>query len=751
MSNRDEYQTHMNQGYAAAWEGQWTRAVQEFTRALQLMADDPEATTQLGLALLNSEQLDNAYKVLKRASQLLPDDPVPLEGAAEALEQLGRMQEAASQYVAVADLYLSQKDLEKAVGNWRRATRLTPGLVSVHARLAQAYERMGDKKRAIREYLTLAFNFKRLNDVDKAIKAVDKALRLDKKNPQALNAKRALETGSDMPAPRVEADDDDAVSGSRVAPSGASMFDLDMIDGKPDVGESDPMGPIGEAMSDALTLLAQFVVESGLNSYGGDALQAMEFHRQSIYEQAVEAYKRAEPGLRHPSLKLCLGGLLLITDKPDEAVKHLGEAAMDPVLAAGALHAMGQSYYKLGQHRKAAQLLVRSLRTVDTSLAENPHEIEDLNSVYDSLLVELEGCSEESLVSINERFLGLLTGKDWKRRIPVTRRHLAETIRSEGKKAVIPFLVEEEGEEIAKSVTLIDQYIGDGLYTLAMDEAHQAVQKSPFYLPVHVRMAEIMIKEGRLRQAINKYNVVARAHLVRDEKDRAAAILSEVLERAPLDIEVRTSLIELLESENRMDEALDQYVDLGNTYQQLGDFDHARTTYEEAERLARRISASNDKVINVKHRIADIAQIRLNTRQAAKIYEDILELDGNDEKSLRMLVDIYFGQGNHVEAIKRLDGLLGLYAKQGQINKIAQLLEEQVRLYPEQTSLRSRLASIYKRMGRKQEAIEQLDALGELQLDAGLHKDAAGTIRQIIEMQPDRIEEYKRLLSQLGG
>jgi lipopolysaccharide biosynthesis regulator YciM len=113
---------------------------------------------------------------------------------------------------------------------------------------------------------------------------------------------------------------------------------------------------------------------------------------------------------------------------------------------------------------------------------------------------------------------------------------------------------------------------------------------SPFYLPIHVRMAEIMMREGRVRQAINKYNMVARTYLVRGENDRAASILGEVLEMAPLDISVRTNLIELLETEERWDEALDQYVDLADTYHQLGDFDMARSTYTLAERLASRVN-----------------------------------------------------------------------------------------------------------------------------------------------------------------
>jgi hypothetical protein len=53
--------------------------------------------------------------------------------------------------------------------------------------------------------------------------------------------------------------------------------------------------------------------------------------------------------------------------------------------------------------------------------------------------------------------------------------------------------------------------------------------------------------------------------------------------------------------------------------------------------------------------------------------------------------------------------------------------------------------------GRTAEAIENLDALGELQLEAGLHKDATVTIKTIIKLKPDNINDYKRLLAQLGG
>jgi thioredoxin-like negative regulator of GroEL len=74
-----------------------------------------------------------------------------------------------------------------------------------------------------------------------------------------------------------------------------------------------------------------------------------------------------------------------------------------------------------------------------------------------------------------------------------------------------------------------------------------------------------------------------------------------------------------------------------------------------------------------------------------------------------------------------------------------------VQINPNDAAVRQRLASIYRKKGQNKEAIQQLDALGELQLDAGLTDEAAKTIKQIISMNPSNIEDYRKLLSQLGG
>ena len=742
MSNPQEFKRLMEEGAEAAWESRWQDAIVHFSQALEINGDDADANSNLALALLRTGQLERSLKFYERANQLAPDDLEPLEGMADVQEKLGKNEEAAQSYVKVSEVFLARRNLDKAIENWERAVYLQAGLVSVHARLAQAYERKKDRAKTIREYLTIAYHYHDSGNTQRAIQVVERALRLNRQHPQALNMLRALQSGGHLPDDIIKRDPPPKTTSDPLTAAAPAA---------PEVGEAHPLGPIGEALEESMGLLAQHVVESGLNDYVMYAMQGMEYQRQDLKEQAVDAYRQADrAGLRHPSLKMALGGLLVLTDAAEEAIPHLTQAVSQNDFTAGALHGLGQAHYKVGQHADAARYLIQSLRTVDNALATNPKEQENLAKVYDNLLTTLEGRSANDLKVINERFIGWLTGKGWKQRIAETRRHLDETLRGENQEDVFGIIMQEDADSLAQIVSGIDRYIRNGLFTLAMDEAHRAVEKAPYYLPVHVRMAEVMLREGRIRQAVNKYNMVAKSYLVREENDKAASILAEVLEKAPLDTEVRINLIHLLEEENRMDEALDQYIDLAETYQQLGNFDRANETFQLASQMAVETSAPPTKVVTIKHHIADINQMRLNTREAQRIYEEILDVKSDDEKALRGLIDIYYTQGNQVEAVKRLDTLLGIYAKSGDINKIERMLEDLIHTNPNDTALRQRLASIYRRRGRKREAIEQLDALGELQLDAGLTQDACQTIKQIVALGPENIGDYQKLLSQLG-
>jgi hypothetical protein len=49
----------------------------------------------------------------------------------------------------------------------------------------------------------------------------------------------------------------------------------------------------------------------------------------------------------------------------------------------------------------------------------------------------------------------------------------------------------------------------------------------------------------------------------------------------------------------------------------------------------------------------------------------------------------------------------------------------------------------------KRKAVAELDALGEMQLEAGLRNEAVQTVKQIIALEPANVKAYRRLLDHI--
>lgn len=748
--NRPIYEQAMNMGHTAAWDHQWDKAIAAYGRAVQEFPDDSAAHNSLGLALLQARRLEDALKVYTRAHQLAPDDPIPLEKSADVLERLGRMKEAAQQYINVAEIYLAQRDLEKAISNWERATHLTPGLVHIHQRLAMAYERTGQKKKAINQYLRLAFDFQNAERLDIATQAVERALRIDPKNPNALNTLQALKSGAPISPDLVE--NDEAEPEPKRKHGFEAVQEPQESAGDRGAGEADPRGPVGEAAERAMAALASFVFESDMDQPGVlHAVRGIEYQRQELVEEAIGAYERALAArLTHPALHFSLGALLLTLERWDAASRHLELANDNAELAAGAMHGLSLVYNALGNPRAAAFHLVQALRLVDIGLTTNDDEATQLDAIYDKLTASIDGADEQQLRNMNSRFLDLLTGPEWKQRVTKTRRQLEEAITLQDPESLIS-IVPYINDRITEGLNLIDAYMRNGFYTLAMDQAHYMLESAPDYLPLHWRIGQIMMERDNIPAAINKYNLVAKTYLVRGDNERAAEILQEALKIAPMDTSLHQSLIEVLEEQGAWEQVLNQYVDLADAYYQLADTENARATYQAAIQLANRINARQEQIVYILHRVGDIDISRLDLRQAMRTYEQIRKLDPDDEQARRALVDLYYRLNDPISAIRELDALLRVYAKQHRASQIIQVLEEQVTRYPNDMALRSRLAAVYRQTGSINKAVDQLDALTGLQLEAGLHSDALVTIRRIIGLKPARVEDYRRLLQQLSG
>src|SRR5690606_19596086 len=138
--------------------------------------------------------------------------------------------------------------------------------------LALAYERTGQRRAAIHEYLSLAFTFQRANRSDIAMQAGERALRLEANHPQALNSFQALKTGQ-LISPDVLEDGAPAVAMRR-----ERAFDAAALEDENAADTADPRGPLGEAMEFGLAALAAAVFDTGnLDEGGTHVLEAIEY------------------------------------------------------------------------------------------------------------------------------------------------------------------------------------------------------------------------------------------------------------------------------------------------------------------------------------------------------------------------------------------------------------------------------------------------------------------------------------------
>ncbi len=770
---QDLFDESMRLGHSAAWDLQWDRAIGFYRKALAEFPEHPTALTSLGLALLETGDFKEALLVYRLASKVSPDDPIPVEKTADVLEHLGQLKEAIERREAAADLYVQRRDVEKALENWNAIARLSPEHVPSRSRLALTYERLGRRREAVQEYLAVAAVLQRTGKVDRAVEAAQRALGLLPGDPEATHALRLLREGKLLPAP----------IHSRGATAPLRMAEVkeylkgDAVPAEADE-QSEAADPEVAAQRHALTILASMLFEDPrapgagqVNALGMSALtrgqtdheagsagrpqayrylsQAIDLQTHGHTQQAAREFARAiEGGLDHPAAHYNLGLLLKELGDTDGARKQFMAALGHPELSLGANLALGRLARVKGDMVESSRYLLQALRKAD-SLSVGESQSDRLNQLYDTILASQNTGDPQALSQIVENTLNFLSGPEWMKRL----RQARQQLQAHGPGAeVVPIaemLAVGGTEQVIDALGRIDDLIGRGLLASAMEEAMLALQSAPTYLALHQRMAEIQLRAGRMAPALEKLAVIAETYRVRGDANQAVEIYTAILDHSPVDVPARSRLIDLLAQQDRLNEALDQYMELAELYRSMAEIDQARKTLADALRLAQRSSVDRNRSMQILEKMGDIDLSRLDWRRALRVYEQIRTLDASNDKARHNVIDLNLRLGQEEQAAKELDSYLEHLVQAGRSQEALNLLEEMAREHPGKQVLHTRLADAYRAAGRKADAIAQYDALGEIQLDAGQVQAAAHTIQTILSLDPPGADGYRELLRNL--
>jgi tetratricopeptide (TPR) repeat protein len=773
---QDLFDESMRLGHSAVWDLQWGKAIEYYRKALAEFPDHPTALNSLALALLEFGELKESLATYRRASQVAPEDAIPIEKMAELHERLGQLKEALELRDRASDLYTRQRNVDKALDNWNHIARLQPENLATRSRLALTYERLGRPKEAVREYLAVASVLQKLKRTDRAIEAAQRALTLVPGEPEATTALRLLREGKHLPPP--------------VQPRGATaplrmaqVQQYIQAEEKPSGSEpqeepEDAADPEVTAQRHALTILAGILFEDpeeiptgklgtpgmGALTKGGKGAeargaagsqihrylaQAIDLQTHAHTTQAAKELARAiDAGLSHPAAHYNLGLLYRELGDIEGARKHLVFAVGDPELSLGANLALGRIAYGKGDLPEASRFLLQALQKAD-ALSVDPSQSSQLTELYNTIQASQNVSDSETLKRIVENTLSFLSGPEWLKKLRRARQQLTG---KGGTTAVVPIaemLAVGGADRVIQSMARIDELLERGFLASASEEAMLALQAAPTYLPLHQRMADIMLKAGRTQAAIEKLRVVAETAIIRGDGAQSVEIFQMILTHSPVDIPIRLRLIELLTQQGRLDDALREYLELAELYKQMAEIDEARKTLEKARELAASTRVDRQRSVQILHQMGDIDLSRLDWRRALRVYEQIQKLDPTDDKARHSVIDLNLRLGQEEQAAKELDGYLEFLVQANRSSDALDLLEEMAREHPGKQTLHSRLADAYRAAGRKADAIAQYDALGEIQLDAGQVEAAARTIQTILSLDPPDSEGYHELLRNL--
>lgn len=765
--NQETFQKNMNMGHTAAWDQNWQQAAEYYRQALSEFPGHPMALADLGLALYELQEFDEALKCYQQLARVSPNDPVSLEKIARIYERTGRLNEAVQASMQAAELHLKAHDAEKSIDNWIRVNSLQPENLTARTRLAMIYDKMGRKGEAIVEYLASASILQRSGELAKAMQLVEYTLRLIPGYPDSQQALSLLRNNQPLPRP------------TRPRGGTGPVRMAEVREFEPPKEPEATLDPISEARQKALLELAALLFDQaeetnvanqsarrnindltrGTASLNPEVVdrnrrtfhlgQAIDLQTHGDEAQAlVELSKAFEHNLSHPAAFFIAGAL---AQKKDDAaaLRYLQGSVQHPGYALASYLLIGQIQERTGNWPAAASTYLHALRLADCTTV--PADLADeLSQLYEPVIEAQSSVTDtEQLKAVCATISAQLLRPDWHNHLTLARQQLPQQPEGSLPLPLSEMLLETRSSQVVELLAHVRQLALEGKLRAAMEEAFIALQFAPTYLPLHMQIGELLVKEEHISEAVTKFMLVSDLYSIRGEAAQAVRLLKRVINIAPMDLTVRGRLIDMLMMQTRTEEALQEYLHLGEIYYQLAELDKARQTYATALRVSQQTHSTRDWSIRLLNKMADIDLQRLDLRNAIRVYEQLRTLEPEDPSARSHLVDLYFRTGQEQAAVAELDSFTSTLETTGKRGKAVTFLRQLVEEDPTRLEIRKRLADVLLRDGQVAATVEVLDGLADALMASNNRAAAISVVQSIIALAPPNIADYQNVLARL--
>lgn len=769
--DQQAFLSSMNKGHSAAWDQNWSEAVRFYRESLEQFPDDPMALISLGLALLEMEDYEGALTHYIRVSTISPNDPVPYEKMTHIYENMGRIKDAVRSGMQAAEMQLKARDVEKSIESWLHVIMLDPDNLNARSRLAMIYDKLGKKNEAASEYLAAASIMQSAGDRQKAIQAVRYCLQIAPDNIDVQNAMKLLKSNQRLPKP-------DKPKGGKPLEKNR-LANIQQIQTHAEVADQKMMDPVAETQQSALEELAAMLFDSsdtdvapgtsgkhGISAItrgtGGLSLEqadrtrvllhlghAIDLHSGGNNKRAAEELQRVlDIGLEKTPVYFMLG-LLLAEENPSKAVSYLQNALRRPEYAIASYLIIGRINEQENNFQEATTAYLQAYRLADLTTVSSKF-VDELKQLYEPILeAQQHETNPNNLMALCQNVRSQLMRADWRDYLQKARTQMPMENEENPPVPLIEMLLHSRSGQIVEALATVRDLSRKEFFRSAMEEAYHALQYAPTYLPLHLQIGDLLVRNGQVEDAIKKYLLVADLYEVRNDVEQAIRVLKRVTLMAPMDISVRHRLIELHTTHNQIDEAISEYMEMGDIQYRLADLDKARASYLSALRLAQQSKTNRKWAVQVLTKIADIDMQRLDWRQALRIFEQLRSIQPEDAASRMQIININLRLGQHPAALKEIDNYVKTLEEMQKTKEVVTFLNELIKEYPDNTDIRRRLMDAFIRYGQTSKAIQQMDKLADLLLDKGEKWEAIEMVEAIIAMNPPNSNQYKMLLQQI--
>ncbi len=728
-ANQTTYTDALKKASNAAWDKQWPAAIREYRRALVEFPDDAEAHAGLALALEESGRLEEALNEQLLCVKLAPQDPTCLMHAASLYARLGKAAEATNAYLKLAEMHCAEKEMERAIEAWRQVAAMDANRVDVLSRLVGALKETGQYGAAAQELTVMARVHQQAGERELALRSVEESLLLD---PDNIQARSLLSELRGRPASGGGSGSGSAVEQARrssLARLAQTVFDAGPKWHRPEPGATQAQG------TDVQSLVAS-AIDAQMQGRTGDAIER--------YEQIIKS------GTAPNEVLFNLALLYQATRRFDEAIPLLKQTARERSFGLAANLALGECYRAQGKGDAALESYIQAMKIVDLSTLERD-QADDVIRLYESLAEGYRSRGDQAdAEGFMQSLVDFLGSRGWEDKVSQVRQHI-ETVAQAGTPMNLAEVL--ETRETGRVIEILKQssaQMEQGLLGAASDEALEAIEIAPGYIPAHVQLAEILERGQRLPEAREKYETLAEVAAVRGDFPKAVTFCRRALRLAPEDVTRRSKLIDLLVRQGQVSEALAEYVELGAVLERSGHVDKALDRYGEALRLAGRAGVSNSAVAALRMRLAEGHLKAGEWSDALPLVRELSSGAPSDERLHFILSELYFRLGQREKGERELDLLLGLCGGVASTTS-RQVLAAMLRNLPDEVPVNLRLARTLGQAGERAKAVQLLDALGDRLLNAGQREDALAVVQEIIALDPPEVQEYKKLLNDLAG